>query len=41
MNEDRRALRGTPRFGFAVVPNALYFELSLLILHEVAIIFTS
>jgi hypothetical protein len=39
--EHRSALRGTPRFGFAGVPNALNVELNLLTLLEVALVPTS
>jgi hypothetical protein len=34
--ERRSALRGSPRFGFARLPNALNLELDLLVLFEVA-----
>jgi hypothetical protein len=37
LHEHRSALRGTPRFGFAWVPNA-HLELNLLALFEVALI---
>jgi hypothetical protein len=37
-DEHWSALRGTPRFGFAMVPNALGLELDLLALLEVALV---
>jgi hypothetical protein len=38
LHEHRSALRGTPRFGFAKVPNVLNLELSLLTMLEVALV---